>query len=69
MNRIKSTNQVIIMNQIIVSMITKTKNSKRENAYATRYTYSKSVSTSSAQQENPNEKKTSNNSMKQDKEF
>jgi hypothetical protein len=52
------------MNQVI-----RTINSKKENAYVARYTYSKNVSTSSAQQENPDEKKTSKRSMKQGKEF
>jgi hypothetical protein len=56
--RINAPNQVIEM-----------KNSKRENAYAMRCTYSKNVSTSSRQQENPNEKKTSKHLMRQDKEF
>ncbi len=57
------------MNQIIAPTVTETKNSKRENAYAVRYTYSKNAPTSSSQQETPNEKKTSKRSMKQGKEF
>jgi hypothetical protein len=62
--RIKKKFRILAPNQVI-----RTINSKRENACAMRYTYSKNASTSSTQQESPNEKKASKRSMKQDKEF